>query len=88
MNRQNLFRSAFLVVLMAVLSAPLARSQTKTRVLVVGTIHDGHNTNPNYSYRHLADILGTFRPDAICVEIPPSYFRKRSYLIEMMYASI
>lgn len=88
MNRQNLFRSAFLMVLMAVLSAPLAQSQTKTRVLVVGTIHDGHNTNPNYSYRHLADILGTFRPDAICVEIPPSYFRKRSYLIEMMYASI
>ena len=60
----------------------------KTQVLVIGTIHGSHSDNPNYSYQDLVDILGTYKPDAICVEIPPSYFRKRSYLKEMMIASI
>ncbi len=59
-----------------------------TKVLVIGTIHGNHETNKNYSYQDLLNILTTFRPDAICVEIPPDYFRKRSYLKEMMLASI
>lgn len=60
----------------------------KTQVLVIGTIHGSHANNPNYSYQDLINILGTYNPDAICVEIPPSYFRKRSYLKEMMIASM
>jgi tetratricopeptide (TPR) repeat protein len=60
----------------------------KTQVLVVGTIHGNHADNPNYSYQDIVNILGTFNPDVICVEIPPSYFRKQSYLKEMMIASI
>jgi len=59
-----------------------------TQILVVGTIHGNHNTNPNYSFQDVLNILGTFNPDVICVEIPPSYFRKRSYLHEMMLATI
>ena len=70
------------------LFADEGRAQRKTEVLVVGTIHEGHESNPNYSDQDLVNILGTYAPDAVCVEIPPSYFRKRSYLTEMMIASI
>ncbi len=60
----------------------------KTQVLVVGTIHGSHERNPNYTNQDIVNILGTYNPDVICVEIPSSYFRKRSYLKEMMIASI
>lgn len=63
-------------------------SSANTQVLVVGTIHNNHSSNPNYSYQDLVNILGTYNPDAICVEIPESYFRKRSYLTEMTLASM
>ena len=59
-----------------------------TQVLVVGTIHEAHATNPNYSYQDIINILGTYNPDVICVEIPPSIFRKELYLKEMEIASI
>lgn len=59
-----------------------------TKVLVIGTIHGNHETSKNYSYQDLYNILITFHPDAICVEIPPDYFRKVSYLKEMMMAAI
>ncbi len=60
----------------------------KTQVLIVGTIHGSHASNPNYTNQDIVNILGTYNPDVICVEIPSSYFRKRSYLKEMMIASI
>jgi hypothetical protein len=59
-----------------------------TKVLVVATIHGNHETNPNYSYQDLLNILYTYKPDAICVEIRPEDFRKQSYLKEMMMATI
>ena len=59
-----------------------------TKVLVVGTIHGNHETNPYYSYKDLLNILATYKPDAICVEIRPEDFRKNSYLKEMMMATI
>jgi|WetSurMetagenome_2_1015567.scaffolds.fasta_scaffold130840_2 hypothetical protein len=59
-----------------------------TKVLVVATIHGNHETNPNYSYQDLLNILHTYKPDAICVEIRPEDFRKQSYLKEMMMATI
>jgi len=68
-----------------VLSIPNSKESV---VLTVGTIHGEHRDNPNYSYEDIYHILATFRPDVICVEIPPSYFRKRPYLTEMMLAAI
>lgn len=62
--------------------------KNKTEILVVGTIHGSHKTNPNYTFKDIVNILGTYEPDVICVEIPPSFFRKRSYLYEMMIASM
>ena len=63
-------------------------SSDPTQVLVIGTIHGNHETNPNYSYQDLLNILTTYKPDAICVEIRPEDFRKRSYPKEMMMATI
>lgn len=60
----------------------------RTTVITVGTIHDQHGTNPNYSYSDIFRILQTFHPDAVCVEIPSSHFRIRSYLKEMTLGSI
>jgi len=59
-----------------------------TIVIVIGTIHGNHESNKNFSYQDLLNVLATFHPDAICVEIPPNYFRKESYLKEMMLASM
>ncbi|MCL2246673.1 MAG: hypothetical protein FWC10_06130 [Lentimicrobiaceae bacterium] len=59
-----------------------------TQVLVVGTIHESHETNPNYSYQDIINILGTYNPEVICVEIPPAIFRKELHLKEMVLASI
>ena len=59
-----------------------------TEVLVVGTIHGMHRDNPNYPYESIVRILETFDPDVVCVEIRPEDFRRRSYLTEMMLATI
>jgi tetratricopeptide (TPR) repeat protein len=63
------------------------RNENTTQVLVVGTVHQQHARNPNYSYRHIAQILSTYDPDLICVEIRPQDFRRRPYLKEMMLAT-
>jgi tetratricopeptide (TPR) repeat protein len=60
----------------------------KTAILVVGTIHQRHETNKNYSYADVIRILSTYDPDLICVEIRPKDFRKVPYLKEMMLATI
>lgn len=60
----------------------------KSRILVIGTIHGGHDINENYSYRHLIQILASYDPDVICVEIRPEDFRKTLYLKEMVTATI
>jgi RNase H-fold protein (predicted Holliday junction resolvase) len=59
-----------------------------TQVLVVGTIHQRHASNPNYSYQDLVRILDTYNPDLVCVEIRPQEFRRKLYLTEMTLATI
>ncbi|MGP1440879.1 MAG: DUF5694 domain-containing protein [Treponema sp.] len=60
----------------------------KTELLVIGTIHQYHEDNSNYSYQDVLNIVHTYNPDVICVEIPEFYFRKQAYLKEMMLACI
>lgn len=69
-------------------SVPLSAEEGKTEVLVLGTLHNAHKSNKNYSYQDILNILGTYDADAICVEIPESFFRERPYLLEMTMASI
>ncbi len=63
-------------------------SKNQREILVIATIHQNHQTNPNYSYQDLVNILDAFNPDAICVEILPAMFRKQAYLPEMMLGSV
>jgi hypothetical protein len=65
-----------------------ASSAPTTQVLVLGTIHDGHARDENYSYSDVARILATYNPDLICVEIRPKDFRRKPYLKEMMLATM
>lgn len=65
-----------------------ASSAPRTQALVVGTIHDRHARNENYSYADVAHILVTYDPDLICVEIRPQDFRREPYLKEMMLATV
>ena len=61
---------------------------SKTKVLVVGTVHQRHSTDTNYTYQDIVNILSTYNPDVICVEIRPKEFRKEPYLAEMIIATI
>ncbi|MGG6543997.1 UNVERIFIED_CONTAM: DUF5694 domain-containing protein [Prevotella sp. 15_C9] len=70
------------------LTNPSTEAQGQTMVLCIGTIHDQHKSNPNYSYKDLYNIIKTFHPDAICVEIRLSDFRKKPYLKEMTLGAI
>jgi tetratricopeptide (TPR) repeat protein len=72
----------------ATVTALASPEPERTDVLVVGTIHDRHARNVNYSYEHVARILDTFDPDALCVEIRPEDFRRKPYLEEMMLATV
>ncbi|MDR0231035.1 MAG: hypothetical protein LBI82_02830 [Dysgonamonadaceae bacterium] len=37
--------------------------KAQTQVLVIGTIHQSHESNPNYSYQDLVNILETGIPN-------------------------
>jgi len=60
----------------------------KTEVLVLGTIHQSHLMNPNYTLKDVISIMDSYQPEVICVEIRPKDFRKKNYLPEMTLASI
>jgi tetratricopeptide (TPR) repeat protein len=61
--------------------------EKETEVIVIGTIHHFHSKNLNYTYDNIIQILASYKPDVICVEIRPQDFRKIPYLKEMMLAS-
>ncbi len=86
MKKSNII-PILVIVISCVLSCNPSNENKITQVLVVGTTH-AHDRNPNFTYYDLVNIIETYNPDVICVEIPPSYFRKRSYLYEMMLATI
>lgn len=78
-----------LMLMVTSLSAmDMSSDSSNTEVLVVGTIHQFHQENPNYSYANIVDIAGTYNPDVICVEILPSQFRTEDYLQEMIAATL
>lgn len=89
-NNSKIITALMILIASFILACNQNKNKQKgyTQILVVGTIHGNHSSNPNYSYHDLLNIIGTFNPEVICVEIPSSYFRKRSYLYEMMLATI
>lgn len=56
-----------------------------TEVVIIGTLHGAHETNPNYNERTLSNILVALEPDAICVELYSTFFNPDgSYREEVM----
>jgi tetratricopeptide (TPR) repeat protein len=88
MSRQPRLIILFLALVPAILAAKDQTEMSRIRALVVGTIHQRHETNENYTYADIVRILSTYDPDLICVEIRPEDFRKVPYLKEMMLATI
>jgi len=78
----------YLAVLISILTFQSCSAKRKTEVMVLGTIHELHKTNSNYSYNHINAILKAYQPDVICVEIRPDDFETKPYLKEMMLATI
>ncbi len=82
---------AFLLISLVLSSSAATTAlaeKPRPQALVLGTIHQRHGSNPNYTYEDVVSILSTFDPDLICVEIRPQDFRKVPYLKEMMLATI
>ena len=43
----------------------------KTQVMLLTTIHNAHDTNANYTYQKMLNIIKNFKPDLIAIEIRP-----------------
>jgi len=86
----RIFRIAALLLALipSSFAASGAAATPRVSALVVGTIHQRHATNANYTYADIVRILATYDPDLICVEIRPQDFRRVAYLKEMMLATI
>lgn len=76
------------IIFLAALGIFSCSLQKETEIMVIGTIHQAHGYNSDYTFYDLMDMLETYNPDVICVEIPPSYFRKKPYLKEMTAAAV
>jgi tetratricopeptide (TPR) repeat protein len=77
-----------LLIILGLSQSAFPAQPVKTSVLVIGTIHGNHETSSTYTYQDLVNILAAYAPDAICVEIRPEDFRRKTYLREMMLATI
>jgi tetratricopeptide (TPR) repeat protein len=88
MLRRQRFTLLLLPLVLLSLAAATQLEKPRTTALVVGTIHQRHAANANYTYADVVHLLSTFDPDLICVEIRPQDFRKVPYLKEMMLATV
>ncbi len=59
-----------------------AHQPEKTEVVIIGTIHNKHYTNPEYSPDVLKDIILALKPDAILNELPLSLVEPNGRPIE------
>lgn len=77
----------FLLSLAVLLGANFCMAKNdKSKALTLATIHNAHGGS-KYSYGDIVNILNTYKPDLICVEIRPQDFRQTTYLREMMLAT-
>jgi len=48
----------------------LSADTLRTEVVLIGTIHDSHNSSPYYTVRELKHLLRHLRPDILLIEVP------------------
>jgi hypothetical protein len=87
---KNMIRCVFVAILYftTIIRSEIGSNENKATVMVLGTIHGVHYNNPNYNFDHIIQIIETYNPEVICVEIRPQDFRKVLYLTEMVSATI
>lgn len=56
----------------AAASQPAADRPATTQVVILGTLHGAHTTNPNYTGKTLRDITLALKPAAVLIELPPA----------------
>src|ERR1035441_3337295 len=54
------------------LPAPAAEGADSTEIVLLGTLHDGHQKNARYSVAVLRDLIVKLKPAAILIELPPA----------------
>jgi len=60
----------------------LRHDSLRTEIIVIGTIHDAHNTSPYYNTQDLKRILLKLRPNALLIEIPENQMGKDGRVLE------
>jgi len=65
--------SALLVIILIVCSS-CEKERPKNEVIVMGMIHGGHRTNPNYDIDIVKQLVREINPDYILTEIPPDRY--------------
>ena len=61
------------------------KKEQEQEVLVLPTIHGAHEMNPHYSYDDLMQLVRTYDPDVIGVEIRPEDFHLPSDSLDLFY---
>ena len=71
MSRASLLST---VLTLLVLAGSCQQSKPKNEVIVMGMIHSGHRTNPNYDLEVVKNLVREIDPDYILAEIPPDRY--------------
>ena len=64
-----MIKLATLFIVLATISFTGMSQQNKSEVMIIGTIHQAHTANPNYTYDSLFAYIDRFDPDIIGIEI-------------------
>ncbi len=70
----SIILAIFLLFNLGTLAAGQKAKGKQNEVLVLGTIHGGHLTDPVYNVEYLKKLIRVFKPDFILTEIPPDRF--------------
>jgi hypothetical protein len=77
LHRLHLLRLIFLTAL--VLSGPIpSAAQQKSEVIVLGTLHQFHETTNGYSFADLSRIIERIDPDILAVELTPEALKQKA----------
>lgn len=78
----------FFTIFLQIFLAGAGFAQEKTKLLIVGTIHEEHWKNPNYSPQDLLGILKTYKADIVAIEVRGDNFDKNDFTQNVPEASL
>lgn len=48
---------------------------TKTKVTILGSLHNYHNQLKNYNFNTIKNLISSKNPDIICIEVTPEHYK-------------